>query len=201
MTIVFVWEANHWFFRRSTHQKKRCEVKLYCLGLFLIVASFGCAQAKQSDGDAAFQKLSALAGDWEGSYEWSGARHDSGKMNVHYYLTGNGSALVEDLSTGGPPSMTSVYHLDNGDLRATHFCGARNQPRLKAEKIDLVKNAIEFGFVDVTNVTSMAAPFVHGLDVQMVSADELVLIFHFEAAGKKSVEHINLKRVGGNSKT
>jgi len=166
------------------------------LGIFLLLATLGFAQAKSSDGDAAFQKLSALVGDWEGPYEWTGARHDSGRMKVHYYLTGNGSALVEDLSTGDTPSMTTVYHLDNGDLRLTHFCGARNQPRLKADKIDLAKSAIEFGFVDVTNVTSMAAPFVHGLDVRIAGDDTLELTFHFESAGKKSDEHITLKRVG-----
>ena len=120
-------------------------------------------------------------------------------MNVHYYLTGNGSALVEDLSTGDTPSMTTVYHLDNGDLRLTHFCGARNQPRLKADKIDLAKSAIEFGFVDVTNVTSLAAPFVHGLDVQLSGDDKLQLTFHFESAGKKSDEHITLKRVAASA--
>jgi hypothetical protein len=170
-------------------------MKLRILGWLLVSAATAMAQANSSDGAKAFDKLAALIGDWEGTYEWSGARHDSGKMNVHYYLTGNGSALVEDLSTGGAPSMTSVYHLDNGDLRATHFCGARNQPRLKAEKIDLTKNEFDFGFVDVTNVTSMAAPFVHGLDVHVISPDELMLVFHFEANGKKSLEHINLKRV------
>lgn len=160
----------------------------------ILLACFGFAQSTPSDGEIAFKKLSSLAGDWEGSYEWTGARQDRGKMNVHYYLTGNGSALVEDLATGDTPSLTTVYHLDNGDLRATHFCGARNQPRLKASKIDLAKNEFDFGFVDVSNVTSMAAPFVHGLDVQMVSPQELVLVFHFEANGKKSLEHVTLKR-------
>src|SRR5437762_2923744 len=112
-------------------------MKLRYLGLFLLISCIGFAQSISSDGNTAFQKLSTLVGDWEGKYEWTGARHDSGRMKVHYYLTGNGSALLEDLSTGDTPSMTTVYHLDNGDLRATHFCGARNQPRLKAEKIDL----------------------------------------------------------------
>jgi hypothetical protein len=120
-------------------------------------------------------------------------------MKVHYYLTGNGSALVEDLSTGDTPSMTTVYHLDNGDLRATHFCAAKNQPRLKAGKIDLPKGMIEFAFVDVTDVTSLAAPFVHGLDVRLAGDDKLELIFHFESAGKKSDEHISLRRVGAKS--
>jgi hypothetical protein len=63
-----------------------------------------------------------LAGDWTGTFEWTGGRKDSGKMNATYYLTGNGSAVVENLTIGGLPSMTSVYHLDGSDLRMTHYC-------------------------------------------------------------------------------
>jgi len=172
-------------------------MKVWWTGFLVLVATFGFAQASGSDAKDAFQTLSTLAGDWEGTYEWTGARKDAGKMNAHYYLTGNGSALVEDLSNGGAPS---VYHLDNADLRVTHFCAARNQPRLKASKIDTAKKAIEFSFVDVTNVTSMGAPFVHGLSVELASPDQLNLTFHFEAAGKKSDEHIALKRVAAGTK-
>jgi hypothetical protein len=164
----------------------------------LLLAALGSAQTKSLDGEAGFKKLSALVGDWEGHYEWTGGR-PGGDLKASYYMTGNSSALVENLIMGGVPSMTTVYHLDNGDLRVTHFCAARNQPRLKASKIDLAKETIEFGFVDVTNVTSLAAPFVHGLDVRLPDADHLELTFHFESAGKKSDEHITLKRVGAKS--
>jgi hypothetical protein len=179
----------------SKYEHRRHSMKIRHAAWFLLLASLGFAQSSTTTGEAAFQKLSALVGDWQGSYEWTGARHDGGKMNVHYYLTGNGSALVEDLSTGDTPSMTTVYHLDNGDLRLTHYCAARNQPRLKATKIDLGKGTMEFTFVDVTNVPSLAAPFVHGLDVKVANADQLELTFHFESAGKKSDEHISLKRM------
>jgi len=169
------------------------------LTIFLLLATLGFAQATGSDGDAAFQKLSALVGDWEGHYEWTGGR-PGGDLKASYYLTGNSSALVENLVMGGVPSMTSVYHLDNADLRVTHYCAAKNQPRLKAGKIDLTKGTIQFTLVDVTNVSSMAAPFVHGLDVQSVDPDHLELTFHFENAGKKSDEHISLKRLAAAGK-
>ena len=182
----------------SWSKRWRCCVKIRYLGLFVLLATLGFAQDKGSDGEAAFQKLSALAGDWEGRYEWTGGR-PGGDLKASYYLTGNSSALVENLIMGGVPSMTSVYHLDNGDLRVTHYCAAKNQPRLKAGKIDIAKGTIGFAFVDVTNVASLAAPFVHGLDVRLPDADHLELTFHFESAGKKSDEHITLKRVGAKS--
>jgi hypothetical protein len=171
-------------------------MKFRFVGLFLLVATVGFAQAGAADSEAAgaFKKLSALAGDWEGKYEWTGGRA-GGTLKASYYLTGNSSALVENLIMEGVPTMTSVYHLDNSDLRMTHFCAAKNQPRLKASKIDMAKGVISFAFVDVTNVPSLAAPFVHGLDVELRGPDQLALTFHFEAAGKKSDEHIMLQRV------
>lgn len=164
------------------------------LRIFLISGCPWIGTGKEPGWEAAFQKLGALVGDWEGHYEWTGGR-PGGDLKASYYLTGNSSAVVENLIMGGVPSMTTVYHLDNGDLRATHFCAAKNQPRLKASKIDPAKGKFEFAFVDVTNVPSFAAPFVNGLDVQLLDNDHLELTFHFESAGKKSDEHITLRRV------
>ena len=42
-------------------------------------------------------------------------------MNAHYYLRGEGSALVEDLIERGEPIMTSDYHLD-GNMAMTWAC-------------------------------------------------------------------------------
>jgi hypothetical protein len=167
---------------------------------FLMIASLGWSQS-QPDGKSAFQKMITLAGDWEGKYQWTGARAgDSGTLEASYYLTGNSSALVENLIMEGVPTMTSVYHLDNSDLRVTHFCAAKNQPRLKASKIDIDKGKFDFALVDVTNVPSLDAPFVHGLDIEFLNPELVALTFHFEAAGNKSDEHITLKRVHSTEK-
>ncbi len=63
----------------------------------------------QPDFEAAFEQLKTLVGEWEGE-----------EQIVSYYLTGNGSALVEDLYRGSRhPSVgfTSVYHMDGDSLR------------------------------------------------------------------------------------
>ncbi len=88
----------------------------------------GSPPAKAND---TFNLLKALVGDWQGSYEWLG-KNRKGPINARYYLTGNGTAVVEDLIVDGNANMTTVYHLDGADLRATHYCAAGNQPRLKA---------------------------------------------------------------------
>lgn len=162
---------------------------LVCLALRCV------SQAQGNSGATAFGELKALAGDWEGTYEWTGARTGAGSMNATYYTTGNGSALVENLTMEGTPAMTSVYHLDGADLRMTHFCAAQNQPRLKAERVDLGHGIIDFGFVDVTNLRSPDAGHVHGLEMRLIDLNHITVTFLFQSGSKESRERIVLKRV------
>jgi hypothetical protein len=156
----------------------------------------GVSETQEGAAAAALAQLRGLAGDWEGSLQWTGARTATGKMNATYYETGNGSAVVENLTVDGVPSMTSVYHLDGADLRMTHYCGAQNQPRLKAHQIDVAKGILDFDFVDATNLRSADAPHVYGLEMRLLDADHITLAFLFEAGDKRSKEFIDLKRVG-----
>jgi hypothetical protein len=142
-----------------------------------------------------FDRMSGLVGEWAGTLEWTGARTASGTLNATYSLTGNGSALIETLIMGGTPSMTTVYHLDGPDLRMTHFCGAHNQPRLKATRIDVDGGGVDFGFVDVTNVGPKNPGYVHAFELRMLDADRLHLKFVFAAGEKEAIEDISLQRV------
>jgi hypothetical protein len=161
---------------------------------FLALRAFGVEENKATK---ALEQIKSLAGDWTGIAEWSGARTGTYPMNASYYVTGNGSALVENLISEGAPVMTSVYHLDGADLRMTHFCGAQNQPRLKAEQID--QGAIDFGFVDITNLRSADAAHVHGLEMRFVDSNHITITFLFQSGSKESREHIVLKRSGTKS--
>jgi hypothetical protein len=166
------------------------------------IAAFLCAflslsrvATAQDAGAAAFDRLKSLAGEWQGDYEWTGARTDRGSMTISYSVTGYGSALIENISSDGTLSMTSVYHLDGSDLRMTHFCGVKNQPRLKAKRVDLAQGVIDFDFVDITNAPSLDAPHVHGVEIRLIDASHMTLTFLFESAGRESREHIALKRL------
>jgi hypothetical protein len=153
------------------------------------------SQASDGDASKALEQLKSLAGNWEGTAQWTGARTGSYRMNATYYVTGNGSALVEDLITEKTPAMTSIYHLDGNDLRLTHFCGAQNQPRLKAKRIDLEHKAFDFDFVDITNLKSPDAPHVQGLEIRLLDPNHITVTFLFRAASAESRELLDLNRV------
>src|SRR5260370_30439088 len=167
---------------------------------------FGCAAAtisallaEQTESSKALGQIKALIGNWSGMLQWPGGRNDNGSMNATYYVTGNGSAVVENLMNESTPVTTSVYHLDGPDLRMTHFCGAQNQPRLKARRIDLEHGAIDFDFVDATNLRSPDAPHVHGLEIRLIDPNHLTLTFLFQSGSVESREEINLKRTAAKS--
>jgi len=160
--------------------------------LCLFLACAGLAgppfPSPQESAAGAFEKLRALSGDWEGTVAWTGKPASS--VTAHYYLTGNGSALVEDLSNG----MTSVYHLDGGDLRVTHYCAAQNQPRLKATSFGADNSDIRFSFEDITNLRSPEAGHVTGIALQLLAPDRINITFQFTSNGKDAFELLDLRR-------
>jgi len=142
-----------------------------------------------------FEQMLKLEGEWEGSYEWTDGRSGGGAMRVRYTVTGAGSALIEDLiNEEGVATMTTVYHVDGADLRMTHYCAARNQPRLRSSLFSDAPPAAEFQLVDVTGLTTYGS--VQAFRIEIVDADHLNLRFTFAGNPKTSgVENIRLKRV------
>ena len=163
--------------------------------LILLLMSLCCPSAWSADsaGERMFDRMRSLVGKWEGTFKWSDGR--AGPLRASYYLTGNGSALVENLIMGDVPSMTTVYHLDGADLRMTHFCAAQNQPRLKATEFNEPDSSVAFSLIDVTNAATHPA-HVDAFALHIVDADDLTLTFDFRgASGKKAIETIVLRRV------
>jgi len=162
--------------------------KVLCL--FLACVGLGGPMFPKTPESAAgaFDKLRALSGDWEGTVAWTGK--SASKVSAHYYVTGNGSAVVEDLSNG----MTSVYHLDGADLRVTHYCAAQNQPRLRATSFGADNKTIGFSFVDITNLRSPSAGHVSGLEIRFLEADHINITFQYTSNGKDAFELVDLRR-------
>ena len=84
------------------------------LAAILASCVFASAEAQHDEGGSppasktndTFNLIKALVGDWQGSYEWIG-KNRKGPMNARYYLTGNGTAVVEDLIMDNNPNMTT----------------------------------------------------------------------------------------------
>jgi hypothetical protein len=160
----------------------------------LLLLHLGSPQRAEEANPAArmFERLKGSVGEWQGSFRWSGARSHSGAIRATYALGGNGSALVENLIVDGAAGMTTVYHLHGAELRMTHYCAARNQPRLNAHAIQEEDGELRFRFLDITGATESG--FVESFVLRLNGRDRLALTFTFRYGEQRALEHIELRR-------
>lgn len=117
--------------------------------LLVLVASTGVARAADKpavEAQAAFDRMKTLAGDWSAVME---GQEEPGKIS--YRVTANGSVLMETLFPGTPHEMVTMYHLDGDDLKLTHYCASKNQPRLKLDRAASSADDLVFIFDGGTN--------------------------------------------------
>ncbi len=78
------------------------------------------------DAQTSFEYLKDLEGQWvvDGG--------DEGIFGWEFEITARGTIVIERLKVGTPTEMTTVYHIENGQLRADHYCQLGNQPHLAA---------------------------------------------------------------------
>jgi len=97
----------------------------------------------------AFDRLKALAGEWEGTAAAHGQKAMPTRATVKVVSAGSAVMLITD--PGTPHEMVTMFHRDDDALVATHYCSAMNQPRMRAQPgTDPAR--IAFEFVDGTNL-------------------------------------------------
>ena len=72
-----------------------------------------------------------------------------------FTIIANGSVLMElsEFEAHPEQAMVTMYHLDGDRLMLTHYCAAKNQPRLVATSVD-AEGRLNFTFLDATNISS-----------------------------------------------
>ena len=143
--------------------------------------------------------VDTLPGRWEGQYangSYDDPRGEWRPIIVEYEVSAGGTALVENyLTPDDSVIMTTVYHQDNNDIRATHFCGAMNHPRMVTSGFDADRHTLSFDFVDVANLKSANDYHSRGIDVRLVDRDEVHVTFSGLEDGKESTRVFALERV------
>lgn len=103
---------------------------------------------------SAFERIKALAGEWEGDARPGGAEKGMPTVAV-YRVVSNGSAVMLVTDPGTPHEMVTMFHRDDGTLLATHYCAAMNQPRMRMAAPTKTPGRLEFDFVDGTNLKTV----------------------------------------------
>jgi hypothetical protein len=151
------------------------------VGALLALACQSSGAAQPIDSAAAFNRLKTLVGTWE-------QNGDRGAP-VTYTLTGRDSVLLE--AAGG---MMTAYHLDNGTLVLTHFCGAGNQPRMRVKAITDGGKRIAFEMYDITNHATPDSYYSSALDIVFLSDDRVDLSYRGMQGGNESTQTFHLTR-------
>jgi hypothetical protein len=146
--------------------------------------------APSSPGAASFEKLKSLAGEWEGTMNEGGKQLPS---NTSFRVVSDGSALMNVLASGTPYEMVTMFHMDNGDVLATHYCAGHNQPRFRLIPTS-DPNVLNFDFKDATNLPTPDAPHMVGLKVTFVDANHHIEDWTYLQDGKKSTSRFEFHR-------
>ena len=146
------------------------------------------------DAAAAFERLKALEGTWE-------APATNGlKATTSFELTADGTVLLERYSNPALPGgghMVSAYHLDGTALILTHYCIAKNQPTLKADRFDAKAGEIQFEFLRGTNMASENTGHMRRALYRLGDANHFTTSWEFFQDGKKTMTELEtFTRVG-----
>jgi hypothetical protein len=153
--------------------------------LLVLLADASNLAQDRTQYDLAFERLKSLAGTWE-AFDKRASR----KLTAVYAITGGGNVLMEDLE-----GMATAYHVDNGTLKLTHYCGAGNQPRMRVKSIDNGGRRIVFEMFDITNLKSPDAYRSTSLDVQFLNDGTVELTYGgWSAANGASSQTIQLQK-------
>jgi len=121
-----------------------------------------------------FESLKALAGQWD-------AKDPSGRQQtITWKVVSGGSVLMESMQE---ESMVSMYHLDKDRLMMTHYCAAKNQPRMQGQVSDDGK-IFTFDFIDATNLASPADGHMRKLILTIQDKDHVTEQWFFAQKGK-----------------
>jgi hypothetical protein len=134
-----------------------------------------------------WEKIKALAGDWERTA-------GNIKATTTYKVTAANSAVMMMLPGDKPgEEMVTMFHPDGKNLMATHYCSAKNQPRMKLVP-SKNPNEIRFKFVDGTNLGEKGVGYMQELALLLDGPDHHTQEWTFIADGKPMTEKFEFRR-------
>ena len=113
--------------------------------------------------------LKKLSGEW---VEVGEDGKPTDKVVAVYRTTAGGNVVEETLFGGTPHEMVTMYYMDKGDLKLTHYCVVGNQPTMKAEKQTDPKTFV-FGCDGGTNMKSESDMHMHHATLTLVDDNHI----------------------------
>lgn len=138
-----------------------------------------------------FERLKKLEG------KWKGKSTKGWEEEVSYRVIAAGSVIVANSFDAHPnETMMTMYHMDGDKLMLTHYCVAKNQPRLVATSFSEDGNTITFTFKDATNIPSRDKGHMDKLILKFTDQNNFTSQWTWYQNGKENwMEEIKMKRI------
>jgi hypothetical protein len=154
------------------------------LGAVLFAGETLAVPKEKTKSEEAFDRLISLVGEWKGE-------QDGVEIRLHYTLTADGSALMEEFRPQKGPVMITMFTVDGDHLIATHYCAAKNQPQMQTAAITDARKSLAFSLVRVTGLKTPRDWHNTGLKVTQDDRDHLTQEWTYKYQGTtgKNVLH------------
>jgi len=138
------------------------------------------ARPSGDEARAAYERIKGLAGTWEGrsTKGWT--------ETLRYQVIAGGSAVLETSFEAHPgEEMATVFHMDGDRLVLTHYCVAKNQPRLEATSITDGGRTVVFTFKDGGNIPTRDAGHMDSAVLTFDGADRVTSRWSWYESGRE----------------
>lgn len=147
--------------------------------------------ADRSNALAAFERFKGLEGKWQGrsTKGWT--------ERITFQTIAAGSCVLESSFDAHPnEKMVTMYYVDGPRLMLTHFCVAKNQPRLVATAFADDGAKIEFTFLDATGLPSRNTGHMDKVVFRFVDGEHITSRWTWYQDGREQwLEEIELTRI------
>jgi hypothetical protein len=137
----------------------------------------GSHQVVAAGGSAdAFAQLKTLVGHWEEQ------KASESKATLDIELTAGGTTLLEKfrmVEQGKRVEMITMYYLDGGQVKLTHYCMAGNQPTMRGSYAPETKT-MTFDFENATNLKSANDGHMHHAVYKFIDNDHFQTTWTFQ---------------------
>ena len=155
---------------------------------FLLLGLYPSTFPAQAAGNAGFDNLKTLVGEWE-------TTEPNGKpATFTYRLVSDSSALLETIHPPDGTEMITVYHPDGNRVAMTHYCDSGNQPRMETGAITGDPKELNFAFSGVSNLPSPNAGHMHHLVITFQDNDHATAAWTWRENGKNQDHVFQLTR-------
>lgn len=148
--------------------------------LIIVVLMAGLAGSRQvaaaPGGEEAFARLKSLVGHWEEQ------KAGENKSTLDVELTAGGTTVLEKfhmIDQGKPVEMITMYYLDGGQVKLTHYCMAGNQPTMRGTYAAETKT-LTFDFAKATNLKSANDGHMHHAVYKFIDNDHFQTTWTFQ---------------------